>query len=58
MAPKATADPRIKPIDGGSERQLVTTPGEDLSPTWSPDGRSVAFTRQHEGTRAIYTVSL
>ncbi|MCS6845472.1 MAG: SH3 domain-containing protein [Caldilineales bacterium] len=38
-------------VDGSGERRLV---GENLikSPTWSPDGRRIAFTQQRGGTEA------
>lgn len=41
----------IKNIDGTDERQLI---GENLikSPTWSPDGRWLAFNQQRGGTEA------
>jgi Tol biopolymer transport system component len=30
-------------LDGRPERRLVGTPGKDGGPTWSPDGRSIAY---------------
>jgi dipeptidyl aminopeptidase/acylaminoacyl peptidase len=33
----------IVPADSGAERQLTTNDGPDSSPTWSPDGSTIAF---------------
>ena len=35
----------VKLIGPGSPQQLTTDPGVDVSPAWSPDGRSIAFVR-------------
>jgi Tol biopolymer transport system component len=34
------------PVGGGESRQITVSPGTDVFPQWSPDGRSVMFTRQ------------
>lgn len=34
---------------GASTRRVTTDPGQDNSPAWSPDGRSIAYTRQPSG---------
>jgi Tol biopolymer transport system component/predicted Ser/Thr protein kinase len=49
-------DVYIKMLDDASERRLTSDPGSDLSPSWSPDGQSLAFIRQSESERAIYIV--
>ncbi len=38
------ADISVVPSTGGAVRPLVTRPGVDASPLYSPDGRTVAFT--------------
>jgi len=36
--------------------RLTTDPAPDLSPTWSPDGRYLAFARVKEGNSGVYVV--
>jgi tricorn protease-like protein len=43
-------------IDGTGERQ-VTTGFLDQFPTWSPDGKRIAFTRKNTGSGDIYTIA-
>jgi dipeptidyl aminopeptidase/acylaminoacyl peptidase len=38
-----TADIAVLDLDTDALRPLVTTPGPDTSPRWSPDGREIAF---------------
>ncbi len=38
------ADISVVPSAGGEVRHLVTRPGVDGEPRWSPDGRTIAFT--------------
>jgi Tol biopolymer transport system component len=49
------------PIQGGQARQLTTSPGTDLFPNWSSDGKFVLFARQVKSgesyTTSIYLVS-
>ncbi|MGO9262274.1 MAG: protein kinase domain-containing protein [Bryobacteraceae bacterium] len=44
----------IKLIGPGDPLRLTTNPAPDISPTWSPDGRWIAFVRFLPGARAGY----
>jgi eukaryotic-like serine/threonine-protein kinase len=47
-----------RPIAGGTPRRLTTDPRNDYQPTWSPNGRSIAFFRiMGEQKQAVYLVS-
>ncbi len=41
---------------GGEKSVQLTHNPEDCCPTWSPDGRQIAFIRNSHGTLSIYTV--
>jgi Tol biopolymer transport system component/DNA-binding winged helix-turn-helix (wHTH) protein len=41
---------------GGDELTQITSSASDCCPVWSPDGRSVAFSRLSDDGRTIYTV--
>jgi eukaryotic-like serine/threonine-protein kinase len=40
--------------DGTGLIQLTNTPGADLEPAWSPDGKRIAFTSIRDGNQQIY----
>lgn len=40
--------------EGGRARQLTRHPGEDRYPSFSPDGRFIAFTSQRTGSRQVH----
>ncbi len=45
-------------IDGADVRRLTTDEGVESSPSFSPDGRLLAFTAQYEGNRDVYVVPI
>ncbi len=47
----------VVPRAGGVARPLVSPPGQEVMPKFSPDGRSVSFMGNYEGNRDLYTVS-
>ena len=41
---------------GGAARRLTSNPGEEIRAAISPDGKTVAFTGEYEGTDDVYTM--
>ena len=41
-----------------SGHTLITNGGSDSFPAWSPDGETIAFSRDEEGNTDIYTVNI
>lgn len=53
-------DVYVTAADGSAPRRLTTDPGGDSSPTWSPDGRRLAFERgtgRDETSKDIWTMT-
>jgi Tol biopolymer transport system component/DNA-binding winged helix-turn-helix (wHTH) protein len=46
----------VKSIGGETPFRLTTRPGPDFSPSWSPDGQTIAFVRNWENGWSIFTV--
>jgi hypothetical protein len=47
----------VKPVDGGRARRLTYSEHGAVSPTWSPNGRSIAFALRNErGRRTMYVL--
>jgi TolB protein len=42
--------------DGSGSRQLTRGQGSNEDPTWSPDGRMLAFSSTREGASAIWVM--
>jgi Tol biopolymer transport system component len=43
--------------DGSERRRLTATPGDDVYPLWSPDGKFIAFTSWRDGNPEIYLIA-
>ncbi|MFN2468165.1 MAG: hypothetical protein ABR521_08580 [Gaiellaceae bacterium] len=43
--------------DGSAQRRLTTNEAGDFSPTWSPDGKRIAFTSDRDGNQEIYVMN-
>ena len=39
----------VMDADGGNQRRLTNNPASDLSPSWSPDGKRIAFISDRDG---------
>ena len=56
--PVGDGDGVLYGADGGHVVRLTHSPGRDLRPAWSPDGRRIAFTsvRDGDGDEEIYLI--
>jgi tricorn protease len=43
-------------VGGGVARRLTTSPGQELYPAFSPDGKIIAFSANYEGPTEVYTM--
>src|ERR1017187_8696299 len=46
LAPSTNADLFVVPMDSGDAKKITINPGADLSPQYSPDGKSLAYRSQ------------
>lgn len=46
----------IKLLDAETPLRVTNDPADDFSPTWSPDGQSIAFLRLENDARGVYIV--
>lgn len=47
----------LVPTDGGEPRRLTSGPKHDRHPTWSPDGRWIAFESNRDGEYQIWVIA-
>ena len=48
----------LAPREGGMAVPLVSPPGQELFPRFSPDGQTIAFVGNYDGNRDLYTISV
>lgn len=42
------------PVTGGTARKLTSFEGDEMCPRFSPDGKQLAFTGQHDGNTEVF----
>ncbi len=52
-----TKDLYLLDIDRGVAYNLTRSPGEDIRPSWSPDGSRIVFESWRDGVRAVYVMN-
>src|SRR5262245_9599241 len=53
---RSNSDLWLVPTDGGAPRRLTDAPKVDRHPTWSPDGKWLAFESNRDGESQIYVI--
>ena len=52
----ATFEIYVMDTDGGNPQNLTNDPHDDYSPSWSPDGKQIAFASRRDGNAEIYVM--
>jgi TolB protein len=47
----------VAAADGSDEHPLLASPGTDYDPVWAPDGRSIVFTSERDGSADLFRVN-
>ena len=58
LSDSADGDIHVMRTDGSQQTQLTDAPGLDAFPSWSPDGRHLAFVSHRDGNPNIYVMNL
>ena len=53
-----TRDIYVLAMDGSRETKVVEAPGEDLFPSWSPDGKEIVFASDRSGTMDAWALRI
>ena len=53
---RSTSEIYVMDADGGNPRNLTNHPDGDWMPSWSPDGKRIAFTTERDGNFEIYVM--
>ncbi len=53
---RITSEIYVMDADGGNPRNLTNHPDGDWMPSWSPDGKRIAFTTERDGNFEIYVM--
>ncbi|MFA5834518.1 MAG: S9 family peptidase [Bacteroidota bacterium] len=57
-ANRTNSDIWLISVVGGDAKQLTNSPKADRHPRWSPDGKSIAFESNRDGSMQIYTINI
>jgi Tol biopolymer transport system component len=57
IAVQVGGDVELLPTGGGPPTRLTYAPANGMSPTWSPDGRQLAFVSTRSGKAQLYTMT-
>jgi Tol biopolymer transport system component len=44
--------------NGSGQRSLTRNPAYDADPSWSPDGRKIAFVSNRDGSYGVYLMNV
>ena len=53
---RPTPEIYVMDVDGGNAQNLTNDPHDDRFPSWSPDGKQIAFTSERDGNYEIYVM--
>ncbi len=55
---KEKRDIHILSVDGTLDNELISFPGADWAPNWTPDGKKIIFASNRSGSPALWTVKV
>jgi dipeptidyl aminopeptidase/acylaminoacyl peptidase len=57
-ANRTNSDIWLVPVTGGATTQLTNSPKHDRHPRWSPDGKSILFESNRNGSMQVYLINV